>query len=607
MEKLNRGEYSASSRLTTFLSSVSRFGADVKHIQGSSNVLSDYISRNPVSCDDAKCQICCFIKESMLAVVATLTVQDVLNGDASLPFTNRKAWREIQEECHDLRHVFKYLANGTSPGKKGRNLRNVKRYLSSKAVVSPEGALVVRNVEPYSQTTMRIIVPQKVVHGILTVLHIKLSHPAASQLTKVFNRYFFCLNLDVAVSQVSKSCHQCAALKEFPTALKKESSDPPPAHLAQLFAADIIKRNKQLILVLCECTSSYTQSEFVASEKVPDVSAGLIRLSNIMRPCKLSPITIRLDPHPSNKSLFNQVVQNKEFARNNINIEIGREHNQNKNPVAEKAIRELIMELLKLAPEGGQISPTLLSQAVASLNSRIRAPGLSSHEIFTQRDQTSGNQISIDDQKLISDQLARRNANHAYSEKCKSKAPAHPAAGVSPGSIVHLYDDKSKLAARPRYVVVSVDKDLCKLRRLADQRLGSITYAAKLTEIYLVPDEFAGVSLPPYPEDDEDNHVYIEEVAEPVTVGDDDPSEEEMPQEPCSSCHQTVSEDDEASTCDTCSEWCHITCGGVGQEVYEHLLENAEDVRWMCPSCITRASDPGTVPQPAVRPENFQD
>ena len=44
--KLRKGQFGVSAHVTTFLSSVSRFDAIVKHIQGSANVLSDYISRN---------------------------------------------------------------------------------------------------------------------------------------------------------------------------------------------------------------------------------------------------------------------------------------------------------------------------------------------------------------------------------------------------------------------------------------------------------------------------------------------------------------------------------------------------------------------------------
>ena len=62
-----------------------------------------------------------------------------------------------------------------------------------------------------------------------------------------------------------------------------------------------------------------------------------------------------------------------------------------------KCCRELVLELLRLDPEGGAISQTTHSIAVANLNSRLRGQGLSSWEILNQRDQFTGEQIPISD------------------------------------------------------------------------------------------------------------------------------------------------------------------------------------------------------------------
>ena len=118
VEKLNRGEFSASSRLCTFLSTVSRYRAIVKHIQGNDNVVSDYVSRNPVDCKDPRCQVCVFIKQSIDSVIATVSVADVLEGKVDLPFVNKKAWIDIQRDCPDLNNVFKFLQNGKLQVKK---------------------------------------------------------------------------------------------------------------------------------------------------------------------------------------------------------------------------------------------------------------------------------------------------------------------------------------------------------------------------------------------------------------------------------------------------------------------------------------------------------
>ncbi|KAJ8349610.1 hypothetical protein SKAU_G00247400 [Synaphobranchus kaupii] len=55
-EKLCRGEFSASPRVSTFLSTASRFQVSVRHVAGAAILPSDYASRNPPECDDMACQ-----------------------------------------------------------------------------------------------------------------------------------------------------------------------------------------------------------------------------------------------------------------------------------------------------------------------------------------------------------------------------------------------------------------------------------------------------------------------------------------------------------------------------------------------------------------------
>ena len=87
-----------------------------------------------------------------------------------------------------------------------------------------------------------------------------------------------------------------------------------------------------------------------------------------------------------------------------INIEIGRAKNVNKNPVAERAIQELEVELLQREPGGGAVSQLDLSVAIARLNARIRFSGLSSRELWTQRSQYNHEQLPISDRDIIIEQ-----------------------------------------------------------------------------------------------------------------------------------------------------------------------------------------------------------
>lgn len=486
VQKLKKGQFSSSARLSTFLSSVSRYQASVSHISGAANLPSDFSSRHPTKCDSASCQICGFIKEYSESVVHSLSVTDILHGKVQVPYKNRKAWIEVQQGCPDLRKVFAFKKSGTEPAKKAKNLRCVRRYLSASLIVANDGLLVLRKADPLSPMTDHIVVPQQVLHGLLSSLHLKLDHPTAFQLTKVFSREFFALNANDAIQLVTKQCHLCESIKDVPRALTEQSCSSPPTCVGVSLAADVFKRSKQNILVLRETTTSYSLAELIANETSEEIANALLRMCCILRPTSIKGLIIRVDPAPAHRSLFLNL--NSILATKNIQLELGRELNKNKNPVSEKAVRELSRELLILTPESQEISATTLALAVANLNSRVRAPGLSAYELWTQRDQISGEQLPIDDSILIEEQHERRLNNHTSSEKSKAygKSP-HPLPDISAGSLVYLYEDRDKESPRPRYLVISVKNKSCMLRRFTRKYFGGRTYQAKLDDCYAVP------------------------------------------------------------------------------------------------------------------------
>ena len=75
--------------------------------------------------------------------------------------------------------------------------------------------------------------------------------------------------------------------------------------------------------------------------------------------------------------------------------------------------------MLRLTPDGGQITEEQLSVVVNQLNSRIRGRGLSSWEILHQRDQYTGEQLELNDLKLSKEQSQVRARNQEYSSKRK--------------------------------------------------------------------------------------------------------------------------------------------------------------------------------------------
>ena len=87
-QKLCRGEFSTSPRVSTFLSTISRYHVLVQHIAGASILPSDFASRNPPECRDMACQVCNFINTTQSSVIRRTSVAEILAGKTHLPFTS---------------------------------------------------------------------------------------------------------------------------------------------------------------------------------------------------------------------------------------------------------------------------------------------------------------------------------------------------------------------------------------------------------------------------------------------------------------------------------------------------------------------------------------
>ena len=195
----------------------------------------------------------------------------------------------------------------------------------------------------------------------------------------VAKRYLFALDMDKAIDCVTSGCHTCAALQQSSHARVEQYSSPPPNVIGQSFAADVIKRSHQLILVLRETVTSFTATSFIKDERHTSLRDTLIQLCIQLRPLDGPPAIIRTDPAPGFKSL----MDDKLLKHYRITLELGHTKNPNKNPVDEKAIQELEHELLRQDPLGGQATDLTLLIATASLNSQICSSGLSAHEMWT--------------------------------------------------------------------------------------------------------------------------------------------------------------------------------------------------------------------------------
>ena len=407
VEKLCRGEFSASPRVTSFLSTVSRFQISVRHLAGSANVPSDFASRNAPECSVPTCQICTFICNTEDSVVRNVCIDSIVNGTSRLPFATRSSWLQIQSECPDLRRTHAHLKQGTRPSKKLTKIKDVKRYLQV-ASIARDNLLVVKRSDPLLPPSELIVVPRAVLDGLVSALHIKLDHPSKHQLELVMKRHFYALDLSSSIETVTRQCHLCASLQSLPESAIKHTSEDPPEVVGMSFAADVLKRNQQTILVVRESVTSYTKACLIPDEKRDTLRDALVCLCTELHPLDGPPAVIRVDPAPG----FASLQSDEALKRLNIVLEIGRVKNINKNPVAEKAIQELENELLRYEPGGGPVTCMGLAIVVARLNSRLRHTGLSSRELWTQRSQFTHVQLPVSDRDVILQRHDSRMKNH---------------------------------------------------------------------------------------------------------------------------------------------------------------------------------------------------
>lgn len=486
-KKLQRGEYSSSPKMTTFLSVASQFAVEMLHISGSSNMFSDFASRNPVICNSSDCSVCAFIEETSNAAVGEVTVSDVLSGRAKVPYSTKYSWKKIQQSCSDLSVVHKLLTTGASLPKKNKKLTTVRRYMNCGISVltnNLEGLLVIKQSTPFKHTSVRVVIPKAASDGLLTALHLELNHPSTSQLKQVFTRGFFCLDLSEKARIVSEQCFTCAALKNIPATYHEQSTSIPADTIAKKFSADVVRRSSQFILLVREDITSYTDATIVRNEQAETLRDGLVLLLSRLKSLIGSTSIIRTDPATALQTLHND----GSLQKFNLRIELGEAKNPNKNPIAESAVKELHAELVRLQPRGGKITDTTLAQAVSGMNNIIRQNKLSSREAWTKRDMHTGEELNVNDREMIKQKYDQRCGNHESSASYKARGkPPTPLPKVELGQLAHIYSDRSKLQRRDKYLVTDVEEKEVTLQKFTKDQFRNKEYRVKKSDLILLP------------------------------------------------------------------------------------------------------------------------
>ena len=575
-QKLMRGGFSNSSRVTSFLATISRFQVTLGHIAGKNNDVADYGSRHALECE-GNCQICKFISDLETSVVRgisvsvtvddilerrypvpfmtpcqisrfvvqEITVQDVLEGRCPVPYMTRTSWLQAQQDCSDLKQVYRLLKDGMIPSRKKKGMTDVRRYLQHcKLSTTPkDGLIVVTQEEALRPTRQRIVVPRHVVSGLLTALHIQLKHPSKLQLKKVFNIGFYALDSESEINHVVDGCYTCASLKNVPAQFKEQSTSVPDK-IGASYAGDVVKREGQLVFLLRENISAYTEGTFLQSESSDSLRDGLIKTISKFRPPSGVKVGVRVDGAPGCQRLS----KDPSMVSLNIELEIGEAKNINRNPIADKSCSEFQAELCRLKPQGGKITETELSMILSHMNSRIRQSGYSASEIWTQRDMVTGDKLPIDDSVLIAEKHQNRLKQHNSSAKYKGRGRTKESeVDVKIGEIVYLYGDRVKTQSRLKYMVTKIEGKTCTVQKFTANQLRCKKYKVRLCELIKVEGQSVSKPVIEEAEEDIDLKPEISECKENTSdKSSDESSSEDPPNE--SSSEGSQSQDEESSS-----------------------------------------------------------
>ena len=328
-----------------------------------------------MACSESNCQVCKFVKESVESVVGMVSIGDVLEGNLRMPFISQSSWRSAQQSDPVCRTAFSHLLNGTRPSKKtNKDSREVKSILRTASINRNKTLLVVRKQDPYVGSRELIYCPKDISPGLILAIHLMFNHASKSQLKKLYDRYFFSTGSSKSIDDVVNNCITCNSLKKVPRELFDQSTSVTSSPGKRL-SADVMCRAGQKILVVRDMLTSFTSATFTKDETAAELRDALIVTC---LPLQFKSSTIKVDCAPALRSLRND---SQLFALG-IELDLGNEKNPNKNPVADKAIQELELELLKLSSNSSAISDTCLVQAVCNLNSRIRHSNLSAKEML---------------------------------------------------------------------------------------------------------------------------------------------------------------------------------------------------------------------------------
>ena len=498
-KRSQRGAYSTSARIAAFLSGLSALPVEITYTPGKHMHTSDFASRHPPKCKEAKCQICSFVRKweeigDNASSIRVLSVEDIKAGRSLMPLAQRSVWLNIQRSDSVHQQLLNLIQTRQLPQAKKTGgdhtrlklLHNL--YSIGKLTISKDGLMVVKSPDGFYEGSA-ISIPHALFPGLANALHIRLDHPSKAQLGGLLSRYFYSPGWRAIVDSVSDNCHQCVALKTLPKVLLEDTNKKSDGFASE-FAVDVIERTGQKILIVKEKLSQFLMGSIIADQTADTLKAAV--LSHVCSMMPDSGTVIRTDGATAFQALEREAkISGSALQKLGIKVEIGRLINKNKNAAAEIAVKEVQKEILRHTGKEGPIDAATLSVVLRNINMRVRYHGLSSKEVVFRRDMISNSPKDVDDdvlaEKQINNRMAESQSSMKYNEKFKSKSPPQH---LKVGDLVFKREKPDKTKIRDLFIIEDVkingNEEMFLIRKYQNS-LRPRLYKAKADEIYLAP------------------------------------------------------------------------------------------------------------------------
>ena len=166
-----------------------------------------------------KCPYCSFANNMddtlmFTALARALTLEEAIDDQSKIPFQSKQGWKNIQNQCKDIRKASSYLKTNTRPGVRDTKIKDVKRYLQQDLVLDNDGLLVTKKqykLEP--RPRLLIVIPRAFSRSFIRLLHDETDHPVATQTLAKFNKRFYALDAKLLVDSVVSNCERCNSTK----------------------------------------------------------------------------------------------------------------------------------------------------------------------------------------------------------------------------------------------------------------------------------------------------------------------------------------------------------------------------------------------------------